>query len=49
MSGGGVLLEYHTSDLFPERWFDLVVVLRTHTHALYDRLVGKCVWVWWWC
>ena len=41
LSNGNSLLEYHTSDIFPERWFDLVVVLRTKTEILYDRLVGK--------
>ncbi|BFU25900.1 adenylate kinase, putative [Entamoeba histolytica HM-1:IMSS-B] len=35
------LLEYHSSELFPERWFDLIVVLRTDNTVLYDRLVNK--------
>ena len=35
------LLEYHSSQLFPERWFDLIVVLRTNNTVLYDRLVNK--------
>jgi adenylate kinase len=34
----GVICDYHACDLFPERWFDLVLVLRTSTHVLYDRL-----------
>ena len=25
--GGGHVVDYHSCDLFPERWFDLVVVL----------------------
>lgn len=25
---GGVILEFHSCDFFPERWFDLVVLLR---------------------
>ncbi|KAL7718513.1 Adenylate kinase isoenzyme 6-like protein [Entamoeba marina] len=37
----GLLLEYHSSELFPERWFDLIVVLRTDNTILYDRLVQK--------
>ncbi|ELP90815.1 adenylate kinase isoenzyme, putative [Entamoeba invadens IP1] len=37
----GFLLEYHSSQLFPERWFDLVVVLRTDNTVLYDRLLQK--------
>ena len=35
------LLEYHCSELFPERWFDLIIVLRTDNSVLYDRLVEK--------
>eukprot|EP00727_Mastigamoeba_balamuthi_P007608 m51a1_g3468 adenylate kinase, putative (184) ;mRNA; r:740773-741385 len=41
MEAGGVLLEYHSCGLFPERWFDLVVVLRADNTTLYDRLVRK--------
>ena len=44
MSGaGGVLLEHHSVDFFPERWFDLVLVLRTNNTALFDRLTKRCV------
>lgn len=35
---GGIIAEYHSSDWFPERWFDLVVVLRTEHGALVKRL-----------
>mmetsp|Transcript_8315 Transcript_8315/g.25699 ORF Transcript_8315/g.25699 Transcript_8315/m.25699 type:complete len:211 (-) Transcript_8315:1154-1786(-) len=38
---GGFVVEYHACDLFPERWFDLVVVLRAATHVLYDRLQAR--------
>ena len=39
MQKGGVILEFHTSGFFPERWFSLVVVLRCcRTEILYDRL-----------
>ena len=38
MEEGGVILEFHGADLFPERWFDLVLVLRTDNSVLYDRL-----------
>lgn len=38
MSKGGVLVDHHGCDFFPERWFDLVVVLRSNTTDLYDRL-----------
>mmetsp|Transcript_1643 Transcript_1643/g.1794 ORF Transcript_1643/g.1794 Transcript_1643/m.1794 type:complete len:191 (-) Transcript_1643:466-1038(-) len=34
----GLVTDYHSCDLFPERWFDLVLVLRADTHVLYDRL-----------
>ena len=35
---GGVVVDYHGCDLFPERWFDLVVVLTCDNTVLYDRL-----------
>jgi adenylate kinase len=35
--GGGLILEHHVTDIFPERWFDLVLVLRTDNTRLYDR------------
>ncbi|KAI1331921.1 AAA domain-containing protein [Xylariaceae sp. FL0255] len=35
---GGCILDWHACDLFPERWIDLVVVLRVDTTVLYDRL-----------
>lgn len=38
---GGIILEFHSSDFFPERWFDLVVLLRTDNKQLYDRLQGR--------
>ena len=37
----GVVVDYHGCDLFPERWFDLVLVLRAKTDVLYDRLVER--------
>ena len=44
MSGaGGVVLEHHSVDFFPERWFDLVLVLRTDNTVLFDRLTKRCV------
>lgn len=41
MGEGGVVIDYHGCDFFPERWFDLVVVLRTETKTLYDRLQAR--------
>ena len=35
---GGRIVDYHSCELFPQRWFDLVLVLRADTHVLYDRL-----------
>lgn len=35
---GGKIVEYHSCDFFPERWFDGVFVLRTDNTVLYDRL-----------
>jgi broad-specificity NMP kinase len=41
MSTGGVLLEHHSVDYFPERWFELVLVLTCDNSALYDRLRAR--------
>jgi broad-specificity NMP kinase len=39
MSGdGGIILEFHSCDFFPERWFQLVVLLRCNNMHLFDRL-----------
>ncbi|XP_030526795.1 adenylate kinase isoenzyme 6 homolog [Rhodamnia argentea] len=38
MEQGGNIVDYHGCDFFPERWFDLVVVLQTDNTILYDRL-----------
>ena len=39
---GGVLCDYHASELFPKRWFDFVIVLRCNdTRVLYDRLMER--------
>eukprot|EP00884_Botryococcus_braunii_P016784 jgi/Botrbrau1/378/Bobra.110_2s0033.1 len=38
---GGVLVEYHSCDFFPERWFDLVIVLQTDNTILYERLQNR--------
>ncbi|PAV22013.1 P-loop containing nucleoside triphosphate hydrolase [Pyrrhoderma noxium] len=37
-SAGGVILDWHTCDVFPERWIDLVVVLRCDHTQLWERL-----------
>mmetsp|Transcript_34017 Transcript_34017/g.109639 ORF Transcript_34017/g.109639 Transcript_34017/m.109639 type:complete len:179 (+) Transcript_34017:50-586(+) len=41
MEAGGVIVDFHGADLFPERWFDLVVVLRTDNSVLYSRLQSR--------
>ncbi|KAG8458104.1 hypothetical protein KFE25_012764 [Diacronema lutheri] len=41
MSRGGVILDFHGADFFPERWFDLVVVLRANNSVLYERLAAR--------
>ena len=38
---GGVLLEYHSAEMFPERWVDAVWVTRTDNSLLYDRLTAR--------
>ncbi|XP_070164289.1 adenylate kinase isoenzyme 6 isoform X1 [Polyergus mexicanus] len=38
MNEGGKIVDYHSVDFFPERWFDIVLVLRTDNTILYDRL-----------
>ncbi|KAA0035312.1 hypothetical protein IC582_026717 [Cucumis melo] len=41
MEEGGVIVDYHGCDFFPERWFDRVVVLQTENSILYDRLTKR--------
>lgn len=41
LKSGGVIVEHHGSALFPERWFDAVVVLTTDNTLLYDRLAAR--------
>jgi len=38
---GGYVIDYHICDFFPERWFQLVVVLRADNTLLYERLEKK--------
>ncbi|XP_037657050.1 adenylate kinase isoenzyme 6 [Choloepus didactylus] len=38
MKEGGVIVDYHGCDFFPERWFHIVFVLRTDNSVLYKRL-----------
>ncbi len=34
----GFIVDYHASELFPERWFDLVVVMHADPNVLAERL-----------
>ena len=38
---GGYIIDWHACDLFPKSWIDLVVVLRTDSTRLYDRLQAR--------
>ena len=38
VSEGGCVVDFHSCEIFPERWFELVLVLRANTDVLYDRL-----------
>lgn len=38
---GGNIVDYHSVEFFPERWFDAVFVLRAHSIVLYDRLTSR--------
>ena len=38
---GGIVIDFHGSDLFPVEWFDLVLVLRCSNTILYDRLASR--------
>jgi adenylate kinase len=41
LAEGGCVVDFHSCELFPERWFDLVLVLRADTNTLFDRLVER--------
>jgi adenylate kinase len=41
LSAGGCIVDYHSCDFFPERWFDLVLVLQTDNTVLYNRLEAR--------
>lgn len=35
------MIDWHACDLFPESWIDLVIVLRSNSTTLYDRLKAR--------
>ena len=43
MCEGGNVVDYHGCDFFPERWFDIVFVLRTNNTILYKRLEQRYI------
>ncbi|XP_033124059.1 adenylate kinase isoenzyme 6-like [Anneissia japonica] len=38
VTNGGCVVDYHSCEFFPERWFDIIFVLRTDNSILYSRL-----------
>ena len=38
---GGCIVDHHVTDFFPERFFDIVFIMRTENDVLYDRLSGR--------
>lgn len=41
LAQGGNVVDYHGCEFFPERWFDIVFVLRTDNTILYNRLENR--------
>lgn len=41
METGGKIVDFHSCEIFPERWFELVIVLRCTTESLYERLIAR--------
>ena len=47
LSAGGNIVDYHGCEFFPERWFDIVFVLRCDNSILYDRLTSRWICFTW--
>jgi adenylate kinase len=41
INSGGLIIDFHSSDLFPLRYFDLVILMRCSNEQLYDRLLAR--------
>jgi adenylate kinase len=41
LAEGGAVVDYHICSFFPERWFQLVIVLRCGTTPIFDRLTAR--------
>ena len=38
---GGCIIDFHSCEMFPESWIDLVVVLQTNHTILWERLEAR--------
>lgn len=41
LAAGGQIIDYHSSEFFPQSKIDLVLVLRAKTETLFDRLKAR--------
>lgn len=41
MASRNNVVDFHSSDFFPERWFDLIIVLRASNDTLFPRLQAR--------
>jgi adenylate kinase len=41
LAAGACVVDFHSCELFPERWFELVLVLTADNTVLYDRLQAR--------
>ncbi|XP_037045447.1 adenylate kinase isoenzyme 6 homolog [Bradysia coprophila] len=41
MAEGGKIVDYHSCEFFPERWFDVVYVMQCENSILFDRLTAR--------
>lgn len=41
VAAGGKIVEFHSCDFFPERWFDIVVLIRCDNSVLHKRMTER--------
>ncbi len=41
LSSGGCVVDFHSCSFMPERWFNLIIVLRASNSCLFDRLTAR--------
>lgn len=41
MAEGGQIVDYHSCEFFPERWFNVVYVMQCDNSILFDRLTAR--------